>query len=45
MIGALRPRSGARVVLLDPDGRVLLIHERIESGTHWLTPGGGCAPF
>lgn len=35
-------RTGGRVVLLDPDDRVLLIHERIEDGTtHWLTPGGG----
>ncbi len=34
-------RDGARVILLDPDGRVLLITERIESGTHSLTPGGG----
>jgi ADP-ribose pyrophosphatase YjhB (NUDIX family) len=29
------------VLLLDPDGDILLIHERIEGGTHWLTPGGG----
>lgn len=34
-------RIGGRALLLDPDGRVLLIHERTESGTHWLTPGGG----
>lgn len=35
-------RLGGRVILLDPAGRVLLIHERIEDGkTHWLTPGGG----
>lgn len=34
-------RVGARVLLIDPDGRVLLIHERIEGGQHWLTPGGG----
>jgi len=28
--------------MIDPGGRVLLIHERIEDGqTHWLTPGGG----
>lgn len=28
--------------MIDPDERVLLIHERIEDGqTHWLTPGGG----
>jgi 8-oxo-dGTP pyrophosphatase MutT (NUDIX family) len=37
-------RDGARVVLVDPTGRVLLIHERIEAGTHWLTPGGGREP-
>ena len=41
---ALQPRTGARVLLLDPLGRVLLIHERIEGGTHWLTPGGGVEP-
>jgi 8-oxo-dGTP pyrophosphatase MutT (NUDIX family) len=35
------PRTGARVLLLDGDGAVLLIHERIEGGAHWLTPGGG----
>jgi 8-oxo-dGTP pyrophosphatase MutT (NUDIX family) len=34
-------REGARIVLIDPAGAVLLIHERIEGGTHWLTPGGG----
>lgn len=35
-------RVGGRVLLIDPDARVLLIHERIEDGsTHWLTPGGG----
>jgi len=35
-------RVGGRVLLVDPDDRVLLIHERIEDGsTHWLTPGGG----
>jgi 8-oxo-dGTP pyrophosphatase MutT (NUDIX family) len=37
-------REGARVLLLDPSGRVLLIHERIDVGTHWLTPGGGREP-
>lgn len=36
------PRVGGRVLLLDPDDRLLLIHERIDDGrTHWLTPGGG----
>jgi 8-oxo-dGTP pyrophosphatase MutT (NUDIX family) len=35
-------RVGGRLLLLDPDDRVLLIHERLEvGGTHWLTPGGG----
>ncbi len=30
------------MLLLDPDDRLLLIHERIDDGTtHWLTPGGG----
>jgi 8-oxo-dGTP pyrophosphatase MutT (NUDIX family) len=30
------------LLLLDPQARVLLIHERLESGgSHWLTPGGG----
>jgi 8-oxo-dGTP pyrophosphatase MutT (NUDIX family) len=37
-------RDGARVVLVDPTGSVLLINERIEDGTHWLTPGGGVEP-
>ena len=41
---ALVPRTGARVLLLDPADRVLLIHERIEGGVHWLTPGGGVEP-
>lgn len=35
-------RVGGRLLLVDPAGRVLLIHERLEfGGTHWLTPGGG----
>ena len=38
-------RQAARVVLLAPDGRVLLQHGldpgRPEDGTWWLTPGGG----
>ena len=30
------------MLLVDPEHRVLLIHERLEDGgTHWLTPGGG----
>jgi 8-oxo-dGTP pyrophosphatase MutT (NUDIX family) len=37
------PRVGGRVLILDPDGRVLLIHERSGGGhaTRWLAPGGG----
>lgn len=38
------PRIGARVLLLDRAHCVLLIHERIEGGAHWLTPGGGVEP-
>jgi 8-oxo-dGTP pyrophosphatase MutT (NUDIX family) len=35
-------RVGGRLLVIDPTGRVLLIHERIQDGsTHWLTPGGG----
>lgn len=38
-------RVGGRLLLLDPHGRVLLIHERIHDGSeHWLTPGGGVEP-
>ncbi|MFN2518484.1 MAG: NUDIX domain-containing protein [Jatrophihabitantaceae bacterium] len=39
------PRVGGRILMIEPGGRVLLIHERIENGkTHWLTPGGGVEP-
>jgi 8-oxo-dGTP pyrophosphatase MutT (NUDIX family) len=38
------PRVGGRAIIRTPDGRVLLIHERLETGTHWLTPGGGLEP-
>jgi 8-oxo-dGTP pyrophosphatase MutT (NUDIX family) len=38
------PRVGGRAIIRTPDGRVLLIHERFETGTHWLTPGGGLEP-
>jgi 8-oxo-dGTP pyrophosphatase MutT (NUDIX family) len=35
-------RVGGRLLIVDPDERVLLVHERIDGGvTHWLTPGGG----
>jgi 8-oxo-dGTP pyrophosphatase MutT (NUDIX family) len=39
------PRVGGRALLIDPAGRVLLIHEQVEGiGRHWLTPGGGVEP-
>ncbi|MCW2539068.1 MAG: mismatch repair protein MutT [Frankiales bacterium] len=41
---APRRRTAGRVILLDPDGAVLLVHERERAGggtTRWLTPGGG----
>jgi ADP-ribose pyrophosphatase YjhB (NUDIX family) len=44
--GALRVRLAARVVLLDPDDRVLLMRydDAPPQGTHWATPGGGLDP-
>lgn len=44
---ALTPRIGARVLLLDPDDQVLLIHAKDpdQPGHHWWElPGGGAAP-
>ena len=39
------PRVAARVLVVDPDGRVLLFRgfdpARPDDGTWWLTPGGG----
>jgi 8-oxo-dGTP pyrophosphatase MutT (NUDIX family) len=35
-------RTGGRVLVVDPEDQLLLVHERLEDGsTHWLTPGGG----
>src|SRR4051812_26312689 len=38
-------REAARVLLIDPDGRILLLQgldpDDPESGTWWFTPGGG----
>jgi ADP-ribose pyrophosphatase YjhB (NUDIX family) len=44
--GALPVRLAARVVLLDPDDRVLLMRydDAPPQGTHWATPGGGLDP-
>jgi ADP-ribose pyrophosphatase YjhB (NUDIX family) len=41
--GPIRVRPAARVVLLDPDDRVLLMRydDAPPNGTHWSTPGGG----
>ena len=46
LVGELVPRVGGRLLLIDPQGRVLLIHERTEEGdsTVWLAPGGGVEP-
>jgi 8-oxo-dGTP pyrophosphatase MutT (NUDIX family) len=39
------PRIGGRLLVVTDDGRILLIHERLEhGGSHWLTPGGGAEP-
>jgi 8-oxo-dGTP pyrophosphatase MutT (NUDIX family) len=41
------PRVGGRLLLLDPDDRVLLVGERLQLGqtaSQWLIPGGGVEP-
>jgi 8-oxo-dGTP pyrophosphatase MutT (NUDIX family) len=42
----LRIRPAGRVVLLDPDDRVLLMRydDGPPNGVHWSTPGGGLNP-
>ena len=42
-MGRLPVRRAARVVLLDPDDRVLLMRydDGPPNGSHWSTPGGG----
>jgi len=42
----LRIRPAGRVILLDPDDRVLLMRYDDEppNGVHWSTPGGGLNP-
>jgi 8-oxo-dGTP pyrophosphatase MutT (NUDIX family) len=43
---ALRVRPAGRVILLDPDDRVLLMRydDGPPNGVHWCTPGGGLDP-
>ena len=43
MAKPLRRRRAARVILLDPDNRVLLMRydDPPPNGRHWSTPGGG----
>lgn len=43
---SIRQRRAARVVLLDPQNRVLLMRydEGPPNGSHWVTPGGGLEP-
>lgn len=43
MAESLPLRRAARVILLDPDGRVLLMRydDAPPNGRHWATPGGG----
>jgi 8-oxo-dGTP pyrophosphatase MutT (NUDIX family) len=35
-------REAGRVLVIDPDGCVLLLKHRTEDGTVWAAPGGGC---
>jgi ADP-ribose pyrophosphatase YjhB (NUDIX family) len=46
MADPLPVRRAARVVLLDPDDRVLLMRydDGPPNGRHWTTPGGGAEP-
>ncbi len=38
------PRPGARAIVLDRDGQVLLIRQRFDGGTFWFCPGGALQP-
>jgi 8-oxo-dGTP pyrophosphatase MutT (NUDIX family) len=46
MTDSLPIRRAARVILLDPDDRVLLMRydQGPPNGDHWATPGGGAEP-
>lgn len=39
-----RARDAARVLLVDPAGRVLLFQAQLAARTFWVTPGGGLHP-
>jgi 8-oxo-dGTP pyrophosphatase MutT (NUDIX family) len=43
-LDGLRIRPSARAVLVDPQGRVLLVRFEFPRGTVWATPGGGQEP-
>jgi 8-oxo-dGTP pyrophosphatase MutT (NUDIX family) len=43
-LDGLRIRPSARAVLVDPEGRVLLVRFEFPRGTVWATPGGGQEP-
>ena len=40
----LRLREAARAVILDPEGRVLLVRFEFQEGSLWACPGGGVEP-
>ena len=40
-LSELRIRPAARAVVLDPDGRILLVRFEFPTQTVWATPGGG----
>ena len=40
-LSALRIRQAARAVVLDPDGRILLVRFEFPNRSFWATPGGG----
>lgn len=35
------PRPAARVLLCDPEGRILMFRARLDEREFWITPGGG----
>jgi 8-oxo-dGTP pyrophosphatase MutT (NUDIX family) len=47
MTGSPQPRTAARMFLVDPAERVLLINDRVDlhlPDSHWIAPGGGVEP-